>query len=97
MMKGGHTQTSQLHDINWGALDHASHAPYMDMYVCVYEDPLPRNPYHTKHPKPKIVIPYKCIITIASAYSICTLRAENKLVYELELSRAHTLHTACKS
>ena len=26
MMKGGHGQTNQLHDINWGALDHASHA-----------------------------------------------------------------------
>ena len=51
MMKGGHAQTSQLHDINWGALDHASHAPYVDMYVCVYEDPLPRDLYHTKHPK----------------------------------------------
>ena len=24
MMKGGHGQTGQLHDINWGALDHAS-------------------------------------------------------------------------
>ena len=24
MMKGGHGQTNQLHDINWGTLDHAS-------------------------------------------------------------------------
>ena len=26
MIKGGHGQTNQLHDINWGALDHASRA-----------------------------------------------------------------------
>ena len=26
MMKGGHGQKNQLHDINWGALDHASHS-----------------------------------------------------------------------
>ena len=25
MMKGGHGQTNQLHDTNWGAPDHASH------------------------------------------------------------------------
>ena len=24
---GGHGQTNQSRDINWGALDHASHAP----------------------------------------------------------------------
>ena len=38
MMKGGHGQTNQLHDINWGALDHASCAPQLmpcDYYVCV--------------------------------------------------------------
>ena len=29
MMKGGRGQTNQLHDINWGALDHASHAPQL--------------------------------------------------------------------
>ena len=29
MMKGGHGQTNQLHDIDWGALDHASHAPQL--------------------------------------------------------------------
>ena len=28
MMKGGHEQTNQLHDINWGALDH--------LYICMY-------------------------------------------------------------
>ena len=27
MMEGGHGQTNQLHDINWGVRDHASHAP----------------------------------------------------------------------
>ena len=30
-MKGGHGQTNQLHDIDWGALDHAAqhdHAPW---------------------------------------------------------------------
>ena len=26
MTKGGHGQTNQLHDINWGILNHASHA-----------------------------------------------------------------------
>ena len=34
MMKGGHGQTNQLHDINWGAV-HASHAPILNYYVCV--------------------------------------------------------------
>ena len=29
MMKGDHGQTNQLHDINWGALDHASCAPQL--------------------------------------------------------------------
>ena len=43
MMKGGHGQTNQSHDINWGALDHASHAPqlmscnYYVYAVCVLE------------------------------------------------------------
>ena len=47
MMKGGHGQTNQLHDIdwgaqgayNWGALNHASRAPQLmscNYYVCVY-------------------------------------------------------------
>ena len=38
MMKGGHGQTNQLHDINWGALDHASRAPQLmscNYSVCV--------------------------------------------------------------
>ena len=34
MMKGGHGQTNQLHDINWGAV-HASHALILNYYVCV--------------------------------------------------------------
>ena len=29
MMKGGHGQTNQLYDINWGALDRASHVPQL--------------------------------------------------------------------
>ena len=29
MMKGSHRQTNQLHDINWGALDHVSCAPQL--------------------------------------------------------------------
>ena len=29
MMKGGHRQTNQLCDINWGALDHVSRAPQL--------------------------------------------------------------------
>ena len=29
MMKGGHGQTNQLHDIDWGALDPASRAPQL--------------------------------------------------------------------
>ena len=33
MMKGGHEQTNQLHDINWGALDHIS---YMCVCVCKF-------------------------------------------------------------
>ena len=35
MIKGGHGQTNQLHDINWGALDHASCAPQHVTTVCV--------------------------------------------------------------
>ena len=38
MMKGGHGQTNQLHDVNWGALDHASRAPQLmphNYHVCV--------------------------------------------------------------
>ena len=34
MMKGGHRQTNQLYDINWGAFNHASRAPYTIM-LCV--------------------------------------------------------------
>ena len=34
MMKGGHGQTNQLHDINWGALDHAPQLTLL--YECVY-------------------------------------------------------------
>ena len=37
MMKGGNGQTNQLHDINWGALNHASCAPQlMSGDYCVY-------------------------------------------------------------
>ena len=40
MIKGGHGQTNQLHDINWGALDHASGAPQImscnyNVHVCI--------------------------------------------------------------
>ena len=38
MMRGGHGQTKQLHDINWGTFSHASHAPQLmlcNYYVCV--------------------------------------------------------------
>ena len=39
MMKGGHRQTNHLHDIHWGALDHASCVPHVTtitiyVYVC---------------------------------------------------------------
>ena len=34
MMKGGHGQTNQLHDINRGALDHASRA--LQLMSCNY-------------------------------------------------------------
>ena len=37
-MNGGQLPTNQLHDINWAALDHASHAPQLmscNYYVCV--------------------------------------------------------------
>ena len=39
-MNGGQLPTNQLHDINWGALDHAPHAPQLlscsvCMCVCV--------------------------------------------------------------
>ena len=43
MMKGGHGPTNQLQYLNWGAFDHASHAPhlrscnyYLDMYNIVW-------------------------------------------------------------
>ena len=29
MMKEGHGQINQLHDINWGVLDHASRTPQL--------------------------------------------------------------------
>ena len=32
-MKGGHGQTNRLHDINWGALDYASHVQYIPQLV----------------------------------------------------------------
>ena len=42
MMNGGQLPTNQLHNINWGALDHASRAPklmscnyYVSVCVCV--------------------------------------------------------------
>ena len=31
----GQLPTNQLHDINWGALDHAPRAPHMSVCVCV--------------------------------------------------------------
>ena len=37
-MKGGHGPTKELQDLNWGAFDHASHAPQLrscDYYVHV--------------------------------------------------------------
>ena len=37
-MNGSQLPTNQLHDINWGALDHASRAPQLmscNYYVCV--------------------------------------------------------------
>ena len=39
MMKGDHGQTNQLHDINWGALDHIHLAPQLMSCntVCVCE------------------------------------------------------------
>ena len=37
MMKGGHGQTNQLHNINWDALYHTSHAQNLYMYV-LYSD-----------------------------------------------------------
>ena len=36
-MKGGHGQTNQLHDINWGTFNHASHVPQLmscRYYLC---------------------------------------------------------------
>ena len=42
MMKGDHGQTSQLHDIIWGAPNHTSRAPQLmscDYYVCVTGTP----------------------------------------------------------
>ena len=38
MMKGGHGQTNQLYDTNWGAFNHTSHAPQLtscNYCVCV--------------------------------------------------------------
>ena len=38
MMKGGHRPTKQLQDLNWGAFDHASHAPQLrscNYYLCL--------------------------------------------------------------
>ena len=43
MMRGG-GGTNQLHDINWGALNHASRAPQLmscNYYVCVASSPGP--------------------------------------------------------
>ena len=36
MMKGSHGQTNQLYNINWGALNHASHAPQLIQLLCVH-------------------------------------------------------------
>ena len=35
-MNRGHLPTNQLHDINWGALDHVSHVPQLTR-LCVYD------------------------------------------------------------
>ena len=37
MIKGGHGQTNQLHDINWGALDHAPGVLQL-LLLCVSRD-----------------------------------------------------------
>ena len=34
-MNRGQLPTNQIHDINWGALDHASRAPQLNYNVCV--------------------------------------------------------------
>ena len=39
MLKGGHRQPNLLHDINWGTLDHAYHAPnycHVTTIMCVH-------------------------------------------------------------
>ena len=36
MMRGGHGQTNQLHDINWDALDHASRPCVPQLMSCNY-------------------------------------------------------------
>ena len=34
-MNGGQLPTNLLHNINWGALDHASRAPHVTTILCV--------------------------------------------------------------
>ena len=43
MMRGGHGPIRQLQDLNWGAFDHASHAPQLrscnyNMYNVMYNN-----------------------------------------------------------
>ena len=41
-MRGGHGPIRQLQDLNWGAFDHASHAPQLrscnyNVYACAHD------------------------------------------------------------
>ena len=47
VMNGGQLPINQLHDINWGALDHASRAPQLMscnyyLYICMKNVPHPQ-------------------------------------------------------
>ena len=51
MMRGGHGPIGQLQDLNWGAFDHASHAPQLrfcnynllDVSQVTSDSPIQRN------------------------------------------------------
>ena len=50
MMNGDKLPTNQLHDINWGAVDHASRAPQLTScnYYCIRS--IRRHGYYLFHP-----------------------------------------------
>ena len=99
MMKGGHGQTNQLHDINWGALNHASHAPQLMscnycVCVCAYN-------MHMSIPGPCYCVagrtPSQCSFSLSGwSQTCCTLSSAWRPVSGQCQLQSVLLQTSCQ-